>query len=122
MNKLRGKAGEVLDKSLEVISKSSKIYSSNGDISSDQDNEQTYSEKMDVIYSNATDTVISNKGSSTSRSLSISNTKARLFCSAKKRPKSFARPQDAWTWKLGGYFEGPLLDFHTSRTPNTLAK
>ena len=49
MNKLRGKAGELLDKSLEEISESSKSYSSNGDISSDQDNEQTYSEKTDVI-------------------------------------------------------------------------
>ena len=39
MNKLRGKAGEVLDKSLEEIRESSKIYSSDGDISSDQDND-----------------------------------------------------------------------------------
>ena len=77
MSKLRGKACEVLDKSLEEISESSKIYSSDGDISSDQDNEQTYSEKMDVIYSNTTDTVISKKGSSTSRGLSISNTKGK---------------------------------------------
>ena len=81
MNKLRG---EVLDKPLEEISESSKSYSSDGDISSDQDNEQTYSEKMDVIYSNTTDTVNNNKGSSTSRSLSVNNTKIRLFCSAKR--------------------------------------
>ena len=77
MNKLSGKAGEVLDEFLEEISESSKSYSSDGDISSDQDNEQTYSEKMDVNYSNTTDTVISNKGSSTSRNLSINNTKSK---------------------------------------------
>ena len=65
MNKLRGKAGELLNKSLEEISESSKSYSSDGDISSDQDNEQTYIEKMDVIYFNTTDRVINNKASST---------------------------------------------------------
>ena len=58
INKLRGKAGELLDKSLKEISESSKSYSSDGDISSDQDNEQTHSEKMDVIYSNTTDTKV----------------------------------------------------------------
>ena len=61
MNKLREKGGELLDKSLEEIIELSKSYSSDGDISGDQDNEQTYSEKMDVIYSNTTDTVINNK-------------------------------------------------------------
>ena len=71
MNKLCGKAGKVLDTSLEEISESSKSYSSDGDISSDQDNEQTYSEKMDVIHSNTTDTVINNNGSSTSLSLTL---------------------------------------------------
>ena len=39
MNKLHGKAGKVLDKSLEEISESSKSYSSDGDISSNQDND-----------------------------------------------------------------------------------
>ena len=68
MNKLQGKAEELLEKSFEEMSKSVKSHSSDGDISSDQDNEQTYSEKMHVIYSNTTDTVINNKGSSTSRS------------------------------------------------------
>ena len=96
MNKLRGKAGELLDKSLEEINESSNSYSSDGD-SSDQDNEQTYSEKMNVIYSNTTDTVINNKCSSTSRSLSINNSKGRAVSYSKKRPKSFARPQEAWT-------------------------
>ena len=71
MNKFCRKAGKLLDKSLEEISKSGKSYSSDGDISNGQDNEQTYYEKMDVIYSNTTDTVISNKGSSTSCSFSI---------------------------------------------------
>ena len=118
MSKLRGKAGEVLDKSLEEISESSKIYSSDGD-ESDQDNEQTYSEKMDVTYSNTTDTVLSNKGSSTSRSLiitiitknnlnstpenrlsihsiSISNTKSKAVLFSKKEDQNlFARPQEA---------------------------
>ena len=36
---------------------------------------QRHSERMDVIYSNTTDTIINNKGSSTSRSISINNTK-----------------------------------------------
>ena len=117
MNKLRGKADEVLGKSLEEISGSRKSYSSDGDISSDQDNKQTYSEKMEVIYFNTTDTVISNKGSSSSRSLSINNTKSKAVLFGKKGPKSFARPQEAWTWELGGYFEGSMI--RLPRKPNS---
>ena len=104
MNKLGGKAGEVLDKSLEEISESSKSCSSDGDIRIDQDNEQTYSEKMDVIYSNTTETVINTKDSSISHSLSINNTKSKAVLFSKKRtPKCFARPQEAWTWKPGSW-------------------
>ena len=118
MNKYRGKAGEVLDKSLEEIIESSKSYSSDGDVSSDQDNEQTYSEKMDVIYSTTTDTVINNKGSSTSRSLRINNTKSKAVLFSKKiRPNSFARPQEAGIWKMGGYFEGSFI--RLPRKPNS---
>ena len=123
MSKLRGKAGEVLDKSLEEISKSSKIYSSDGDISSDQDNEQTYSEKMDVIYSNTTDTVISKKGSSTSRSLSISNTKSKAVLFNKKEDQNLLqglKRHGHGNWVA--ILRDPLLDFHASRTPDTLTK
>ena len=39
MKKLHGKVAELLDKSLEEINESSKNYSCDGDISSDQENE-----------------------------------------------------------------------------------
>ena len=123
MSKLRGKAGEVLDKSLEEISESSKIYSSDGDESSDQDNEQTYSEKMDVTYSNTTDTVISNKGSSTSRSLRISNTKSKAVLFSKKEDQNLLqglKRHGHGNWVA--ILRDPLLDFHASRTPNALTK
>ena len=116
MNKIRGKAGELLDKSLEEISKSSKSYSSDGDISSDQDNEQTYSENMDLIYSNTTDTVINNKGSDTSRSLTINNTKSKTVLFLLQGLKRHGHGN--WVAIL----RDPLLDFHASRTPNALTK
>ena len=123
MNKLHGKAGEVLDKSLEEISKSSKSYSSDGDIISDQENEQTYSEKIDVIYSNTTDTVISNKGSSTSRSLSINNTKSKAALFIKKEYQNLLqglRRHGHGNWVA--ILRDSLLDFYASRTPNALTK
>ena len=123
MNKLRGKAGEVLDKSLEEISESSKTYSSDGDISSDQDNEQTYSEKMDVIYSNTTYTVISNKGSFSCHSLSINNTKSKAVLFNKKEDKNLL--QGLRRYGHGNWvaiLRDPLSDFHASRTPIALTK
>ena len=123
MSKLRGKSGEILDKSLEEISESSKIYSSDGDESSDQANEQTYSEKMDIIYSNTTDTVISNKGSSTYRSLSISNTKSKAVLFSKKEDQNFLqglKRHGHGNWVA--ILRDPLLDFHASQTPNALTK
>ena len=121
MNKLREKDGELLDKSLEEISESGKRYSSDGDISRDQDNEQTYSEKMDVIYSNTTDTVINNKGSSTSRSLGINNTKSKAVLLSKKHDQNLfhgLRRNGHGNWVA--ILSDPLLEFHASRTPNAL--
>ena len=123
MNKLLGKAGELLDKSLEEINESSKSYFSDGNIVSDQDNEQTHSENMDVIYSNTTDTVINNKGSSTCRRLSINNTKGKTVLFRKRRrPNLLQGLQRHGHGNWVAILKDPLLEFYASRTPKLLTK
>ena len=112
-----------MEKSLEEVSESSKSCSSDGDISSDQDKEQTYSEKMDVIYSNTTDTVINNKGSSTSRSLSINNTKSKAVSYGKKEDQNLLqglKRHGHGNWMA--ILKDPLSEFHASRTLDALTK
>ena len=78
---------------------------------------------MDVIYSNTTNTVINNKGSSTSRSLSINNTKSKAVLFSKKEDQNllqgFKRHRHG-NWMA--IWRDPLLEFHASRTPNALTK
>ena len=78
---------------------------------------------MNVIYFNTTDTVISNKGSSTSRSLSINNTKSKAVLFSKKEDQNLLqglKRHGHGNWVA--IFTDPLLEFHKSRTPNALTE